>query len=92
MNFERTGEVYTEDLFQTSCTMRYSGCACEGWTHQPVYPFILVPPGPPVIVDVRGRPINQYDLGPFEVGDDIEIICQVKGGKFTYLYSTLITR
>jgi hypothetical protein len=43
--------------------------------------FILVPPEMPVILSGKGKVITGHDLGPFEVGADLEVICQVAGGK-----------
>jgi hypothetical protein len=35
----------------------------------------------PVILSGKGKVITGHDLGPFEVGADLEVICQVAGGK-----------
>ena len=47
--------------------------------------FFSVPPGNPVILDGTGSPIVGHNIGPFEVGDHLDLTCVVKGGKPPYL-------
>jgi hypothetical protein len=44
-------------------------------------PLLSVPPEPPVILSPKGKVVAGHDLGPFEVGADLEVTCQVAGGK-----------
>ena len=41
----------------------------------------LVPPGRPTIFDALNRAITTHEVGPFEVGEDLEVACTVQGGK-----------
>ena len=43
--------------------------------------FPPVPPEVPVILSGRGKVVTGHDMGPFEVGADLEVTCQVAGGK-----------
>lgn len=47
----------------------------------------LVPPEEPRIFDAQGKEINQTQTaGPFREGYELFLCCQVKGGKFWFLY------
>ena len=44
--------------------------------------FISVPPGRPSILNEAGQNILSHDVGPFEVGDSLEVTCVVQGGQW----------
>ena len=41
---------------------------------------IIVPPEKPILRNRNGQVISTHEVGPFEVGDDLEIDCEVIGG------------
>ena len=41
-----------------------------------------MPPNIPVIKNKGGKIVGSYEVGPFEVGQDLVLECEVKGGTF----------
>ena len=41
---------------------------------------IIVPPEKPILRNRNGQVLSTYEVGPFEVGQDLEIDCEVIGG------------
>ena len=45
----------------------------------------IVPPEKPVIRNREGQELTSYEVGPFEVDQDIVLDCEVSGGNLTIL-------
>jgi len=41
---------------------------------------VIVPPSKPVIRNINNAPLHGNEVGPLEVGDDLTVICEVRGG------------
>ena len=46
-----------------------------------IFCHISVPPNIPMIRNKSGKIIGNYEVGPFEIGQDLVLECEVKGGK-----------
>ena len=44
--------------------------------------FIPVPPDKPIIRNQDGQEIISYEIGPYEIDEDLMIDCEVIGGEF----------
>ena len=45
---------------------------------------IIVPPDDPIIRNQNGAELSTYEIGPYEVGQNLILDCQVSGGKKDY--------
>ena len=45
---------------------------------------IIVPPNDPIIRNQNGQELSTYEIGPYEVGQNLILDCQVSGGKKDY--------
>ena len=43
-----------------------------------------VPPDDPIIRNQNGQELSTYEIGPYEVGQNLILDCQVSGGKKDY--------
>jgi len=41
---------------------------------------VIVPPSKPVIRNINNAPLHGNEVGPLEVGDDLTVTCEVRGG------------
>ena len=45
------------------------------------FTFFLVPPNEPIIRNQNGQEMLYREVGPYEVGDNLILDCEVSGGK-----------
>ena len=50
---------------------------------------IIVPPDDPIIRNQNGAELSTYEIGPYEVGQNLILDCQVSGGKKDYWQSPI---
>ena len=50
-----------------------------------LYFFLPVPPDKPVLKLPSGREVHSYEIGPFEVDQDLVLECDVTGGNVEIL-------
>ena len=43
--------------------------------------FVSVPPKKPLIKNKEGQILRSYEIGPYEVDEDLVLDCEVTGGK-----------
>ena len=46
--------------------------------------LFAVPPDDPIIRNQNGQELSTYEIGPYEVGQNLILDCQVSGGKKDY--------
>jgi len=46
-----------------------------------MFDFVSVPPEKPLIRDRHGQELLMYDIGPYEIEQDLILECEVSGGE-----------
>ncbi|XP_023348793.1 uncharacterized protein LOC111717526 [Eurytemora carolleeae] len=69
-------QVLPQDAGMYRCTVDYKNSPTK--SHKIKF-SVIVPPGRPSILNEAGQNILSHDVGPFEVGDSLEVTCVVQG-------------